>query len=80
MALKSMVSPVIGQFYSRPDPQQPPFLKPGDAIAAGDTIGLVEVMKTFTRIAAEEAGQFVRYLVEDEDMVMPGDPLFEFEA
>jgi biotin carboxyl carrier protein len=37
-------------------------------------------MKTFARIEAEEAGRFVRYLVEDEDMVMPGDPLFEFEA
>jgi acetyl-CoA carboxylase biotin carboxyl carrier protein len=80
MAVKSMVSPVIGQFYSRPDPQQPPFLNPGDAISAGSTIGLVEVMKTFTQVQAEEAGRFVRYLVEDEDMVMPGDPLFEYEV
>jgi biotin carboxyl carrier protein len=80
MAVKTMVSPAIGQFYSRPDPQQPPFLTPGDAFAAGSTVGLVEVMKTFTKIDAEEAGRFVRYLVEDEDMVMPGDPLFEYEA
>jgi acetyl-CoA carboxylase biotin carboxyl carrier protein len=80
MAVKSMVSPVIGQFYSRSDPQQPPFLNPGDAISAGSTIGLVEVMKTFTQVQAEEAGRFVRYLVEDEDMVMPGDPLFEYEV
>lgn len=79
MTLKTILSTTMGQFYSRPDPANPPFARPGDGITTGSPIGLVEIMKTFTPVDAEEAGRFVRYLVEDEDMVMPGDPLYEIE-
>jgi len=78
--LKTMLSTVMGQFYSRPDPSAAPFASPGTVLEAGSPIGMVEIMKTFTQVDAEEAGRFVRYLVEDEDMVMPGDPLYEIDG
>jgi biotin carboxyl carrier protein len=79
MTLKTILSTTMGQFYTRPEPGAAPFASPGDAISVGSPIGLVEIMKTFTPVDAEEPGKFVRYLVEDEDMVMPDDPLYEIE-
>ena len=49
MATKQIISPLPGTFYRKPAPDKPPFKAEGDRIAAGDTIGLVEVMKSFTR-------------------------------
>ncbi len=80
MALKSVVAQLPGVFYRQPSPGQPVFVKEGDTIAAGDAIGLIEVMKTFNTVAAEVAGRIVRFLVENEDTVMAGDPLYEIEV
>lgn len=46
----AVVSPTDGIFYARPSPDSPPFVTPGSRIRAGDTVGLVEVMKTFNPI------------------------------
>jgi biotin carboxyl carrier protein len=70
----------MGQFYTRPEPGAATFVGPGEALRIGSRIGLVEIMKTFTPVDAEEPGKFVRYLAEDEDMVMPDDPLYEIET
>jgi acetyl-CoA carboxylase biotin carboxyl carrier protein len=51
----------------------------GDAVAVGDTLGLVEVMKSFTAVTAEIAGKVVAFHAEDEDAVMPGQPLVDIE-
>jgi len=80
MATTTVQAPLPGTFYHRSAPDQPPFKTPGDAVAAGDTMGLIEVMKTFTPVAAEEAGRFVRFLVDDADAVMAGQPLYELET
>lgn len=80
MATTTVQAPLPGTFYHRSAPDQPPFKTPGDAIAVGDTLGLIEVMKTFTPVAAEEAGRFVRFLVDDGDAVMAGQPLYELET
>jgi biotin carboxyl carrier protein len=80
MTLKTILSTAMGQFYSRPEPSADPFASPGAIIEAGSPIGMVEIMKTFTPVEAEASGRFVRYLVEDEDMVMPGDPLYEIDG
>jgi biotin carboxyl carrier protein len=69
--------PLPGTFYRRPSPQQPPFKAEGDQVAPGDTVGLVEVMKTFTEVTVDVAGVVTRFLVEDEDAVMAGQPLVE---
>jgi biotin carboxyl carrier protein len=79
MARKTVQAPLPGTFYRKPAPDQPPFKSEGDAVAAGDTVGLIEVMKTFTPVVAEEAGRLVAFLVADEEPVMAGEPLYEIE-
>ncbi len=80
MATTTVQAPLPGTFYHRPAPDQPPFKTPSDDVAVGDTLGLIEVMKTFTPVAAEAAGRFGRFLIEDGDAVMAGEPLYELEA
>ena len=80
MAISTFMAPIPGTFYRRPAPDQPSFKNDGDSVASGDTIGLIEVMKTFTPVKAEQDGKLVRFLVENEDAVMAGEPLYELEA
>jgi biotin carboxyl carrier protein len=80
MPITTIAAPIPGTFYHRPAPDQPPFKQAGDAVAAGETIGLIEVMKTFNAVTAELAGTLVRYLVEHEEPVMAGEPLYEIET
>ncbi len=80
MPVKSVPAPLPGTFYRRPAPDQPPFKNEGDQVVAGETIGLIEVMKTFTPVTAEEPGKLARFLIENEDAVMAGQPLYEIEV
>jgi acetyl-CoA carboxylase biotin carboxyl carrier protein len=77
MAVKTIVAPIPGTFYRRPSPDQPPFKKEGDTVAVGDTIGLIEVMKTFSPVIAEEDGEIIAFHVENEDPVMAGQPIYD---
>ncbi len=72
---KEVLSPLPGTFYRKPAPDQPPFKNDGDAVAEGDVIGLVEVMKSFHEVKATSSGTVTAFLVEDEDAVMAGQPL-----
>jgi acetyl-CoA carboxylase biotin carboxyl carrier protein len=49
-------APTSGRFYGRPAPDRPPFVQPGDEITVGQTVCLIEVMKTFIRVAYGGAG------------------------
>jgi biotin carboxyl carrier protein len=80
VAAKTIASPLPGTFYRRPAPDQPPFKNEGDMLAAGDTVGLIEVMKSFSPVTVEEPGRLLRFLVENDDPVMAGQPLYEIEA
>ena len=80
MALTTVPCPLPGTFYRRPSPDQPPFKGEGDAVAVGDTLGLVEVMKSFTAVVAEVAGTVATFHVEDEEPVMAGQPLVDIET
>ena len=80
MATITIESPLPGTFYRRPAPDQPPFKGEGDAVAIGDTLGLIEVMKTFTPVIAEIAGTVLRFMAEDEDPVMAGQKLLDIET
>ncbi len=80
MATTTVQAPLPGTFYHRSAPDQPPFKAANDAVAIGDSLGLIEVMKTFTPVTAEVAGRFVQFLVEDGDAVMAGQPLYELET
>ncbi|MCS6780021.1 MAG: acetyl-CoA carboxylase [Geminicoccaceae bacterium] len=80
MAKKEILSPLPGTFYRRPAPDQPPYKSEGDAVAVGDVVGLVEVMKSFNEVKSEVAGKLTRFLVENEEAVMAGQPLAELEG
>lgn len=68
-------SPLPGTFYRSPSPESLPYKVEGDLVAAGDVIGLVEVMKQFNEITAEIAGKIVRFTVDNGDPVEPGQTL-----
>lgn len=72
MADHEVLTPVPGTFYRRPDPDSDPFKNEGDAVEAGDTIGLVEIMKNFQPVEAEIAGTLSKFLVETDDTVAAG--------
>jgi acetyl-CoA carboxylase biotin carboxyl carrier protein len=80
MTTVTVLAPLPGTFYRRPAPDQEPFTTEGAAVAVGDTLGLIEVMKTFTPVTAEQAGQVARFLVDDQDAVMAGQPLYELKT
>ena len=79
MADKSIKSPMPGTFYRRPDPESDPFVNEGDAVSPGDTVGLVEVMKSFHEIKAQEECTVSKILLEDEDAVGAGQDVVELE-
>ncbi len=80
MAQREILSPLPGTFYRKPAPDQPPFVKEGDAVKVGDVIGLVEVMKMFNKVEADAAGKVVRFLADNEAPVEAGQPLLLVES
>jgi acetyl-CoA carboxylase biotin carboxyl carrier protein len=75
-----VLSPVPGTFYTQASPEEPVYKAAGDAVSVGDTVGLIEVMKTFIEVKAEVSGTFTEYLVESGGAVTAGQPLAEIEA
>ncbi|MCC5864857.1 MAG: acetyl-CoA carboxylase biotin carboxyl carrier protein [Wenzhouxiangella sp.] len=69
-------SPMVGTFYSAPNPDSPPFVKVGASVSSGDTLCLIEAMKMFNQIEAELSGQVLAVLVEDGQPVEFDEPLF----
>jgi acetyl-CoA carboxylase biotin carboxyl carrier protein len=63
--LVAVRSPMVGTFYLRPSPDQPPFVAGGSTVQAGDTVCLVEVMKMFNTVKAEVSGTVERILIEN---------------
>jgi acetyl-CoA carboxylase biotin carboxyl carrier protein len=74
--LVPVTAPMVGKFYSAPSPSDPPYVQEGSVVAAGATVGLIEVMKVFTSIKTEVAGTIERVLVGSGDFVEFGQPLF----
>ncbi len=68
-------SPLPGTFYHAPSPDSEPFKKQGDQVSPEDTIGLIEVMKTFIEVKAEVSGTFEGFSVADATPVQAGDIL-----
>ena len=73
-------SPSYGLFYTQQGPGSPPYVKLGDAVKAGDTVGLLEIMKTFTAITSEVDGEVVQIHVKNEQVLEPGQPLFSIKV
>jgi len=68
-------SPMVGSVYLQPEPGAEPFVKVGDTVAAGQTLMIIEAMKTMNPIPAPKAGKIVAILVEDGQPVEFGEPL-----
>lgn len=79
MSDQHIVSPLPGIFYRRPAPDQPPYKEAGDRIAEGDTLGLVEVMKSFHELNSDRSGTISKFLVENEGAIIAGQPIVEVE-
>jgi acetyl-CoA carboxylase biotin carboxyl carrier protein len=73
-------SPMVGTFYSRPNQKSDPFVKVGDHIEETTTICIIEAMKVFNEIPAEIRGKIVSILVENEESVDFGKPLFKVDT
>ena len=65
-------SPLPGVFYRRPAPEKDEFVREGDSVEEGQTIGLIEVMKSFTELKATASGTLKEFLVDNEDEVSVG--------
>ncbi|MFZ3004882.1 MAG: acetyl-CoA carboxylase biotin carboxyl carrier protein [Phenylobacterium sp.] len=72
-------SPMVGTVYMQPAPDAPAFVKLGDTVAAGQTLMIIEAMKTMNPIPATKAGKVVEILVGDGDPVEFGEPLVVIE-
>lgn len=75
----AITSPMVGVAYLSPEPGAAPFVTPGAKVAAGQTVLLIEAMKTFNQIKAPKAGTVTRILVESGAPVEYGEPLMVVE-
>ena len=75
--MQSIDSPMVGIIYLTPKPSSPPFVKSGQKIKKGDTICLIEAMKTFNEIKSDKDGVVKSILVKNGEAVEFGQPLFE---
>jgi acetyl-CoA carboxylase biotin carboxyl carrier protein len=75
----AVLSPMVGVVYLSPEPGAPQFVLPGQVVAAGQTLLLIEAMKTFNQIKAPRAGTVARILVPAGAPVEYGEPLVILE-
>jgi len=76
----AVLSPMVGVVYLAPEPGAPPFVLPGQVVVAGQTLLLIEAMKTFNQIKAPRAGTVARILVSAGAPVEYGEPLVILES
>lgn len=71
-----VVAGLVGTFYRASGPGNPPFVSVGDAVEEGQTLGILEAMKTLIKVEADCAGTVTEILADDGASVQTGDPLF----
>jgi acetyl-CoA carboxylase biotin carboxyl carrier protein len=75
----AVTSPMVGVAYLSPEPGAAPFITVGGKVAQGQTVLLIEAMKTFNQIKAPKAGTVTRILIESGMPVEFGEPLLVIE-
>ena len=75
----AVASPMVGAVYTAPEPGAPPVVKVGDQVSEGQTLLIIEAMKTMNPIRAPRAGRVTRILVENEAPVEYGEVLLIIE-
>jgi len=73
-------SPLVGTFYGSPAPGSEAFVSPGDHVAKGQVIGIVEAMKLMNEIESDAAGEIVKCLVSNGQPVEFGQPLYSIRV
>ena len=69
-------SPMVGTFYEAQSPDKPPFVKVGQTVKAGDTLGIIEAMKMFNPIEADVSGTVRAVLVKNGQPIEFDEPMF----
>ena len=75
----AIVSPMVGTAYGSPEPGAKPFIEVGTRVKAGETLLIIEAMKTMNQIPAPRAGTVIQILFEDGQPVEFGEPLVIIE-
>ena len=74
--LHTVKSPIVGTFYEAPGPGALPFVKPGDQVAAGQVLCIIEAMKLMNEIESEVSGEITAIYVDNAQPVEYGEKLF----
>jgi acetyl-CoA carboxylase biotin carboxyl carrier protein len=75
----SLTSPMVGTAYLAPEPGARPFVDVGERVSEGQTVMIIEAMKTMNQIPAPRAGTVIQILIEDGQPVEFGEPLMIIE-
>jgi acetyl-CoA carboxylase biotin carboxyl carrier protein len=73
-------APLTGVFFSRPAPEQPPYVQAGSKIHVDDVVALIETMKLFNEVKSDISGTVTQVLAHDNELVEAGQPLMRLEA
>ncbi len=73
---QQVLSPMVGTFYGQPAPDKDSYVRIGDKVKKGQTLCIIEAMKLMNEIESEYDGEIVDILIESEEMVEYGQPLF----
>ena len=71
-----VTAPMVGTFYVSSNPESPPFVKVGQAVKVGDTLGIIEAMKMFNQIESDVSGTVLAVLVGNGQPVEFDEPMF----
>lgn len=77
---KVETAPMVGVFYSAPSPNDPPFVKVGQKVEAGDVLGIIEAMKIMNPLEATQSGIIEEILVSNAEVVEFGQPVIRYKA
>ncbi len=75
----AVTAPMVGTVYLAPEPGAPPFVRVGDTVSEGQTLIMIEAMKTYNPVRAPRVGKVMRVLVADGDPVEYGQELMVLE-
>jgi len=74
-----ITSPLMGTFYKASAPGEKPLVEVGQNVKAADVVCVIESMKIFTELRADQGGTIINILVDDEEPVMKNQELIEIE-
>ena len=74
-----ILSPMVGIIYLTPEPNKPQFVKEGDHIKQGDTVAIIEAMKTYSNVRASQSGVVKKIYINNGSPVEYGEKLFNIE-